>query len=286
MMLGQGRAQAIGNDDMAALASKLGCHPATLEAIAEVESGGFGWFPDGRIKILPEPHKFHSALPVSRRAQALRLGLATKSYAATRASGHYRRMTNGPGPRYALLQRMIDYDADAAFEAISIGKFQIMGFNHETCGFPSARAMFDAFTDSEVRQLHAFSNFLVKNGLRPALARADFDTVEEVYNGGGLNGVYAARMRAEAAALRKGKWANWPNDWPGKGVAAVQPPPSETAAPPLPSPPAPEKVAPAPAAPLPAAPVAVPPPPEPEPVPAAPGFFARLVAAFRRALGG
>lgn len=231
MMLGQGRAAAISNDDMAALARELGCHPATLEAIAEVESNGFGWFDDGRIKILPEPHKFDDYLPASRKGLAHRLGLATASYAATKASGHYKRMTNGPGPRYAFLARMIELDENAAFNAISVGRFQIMGFNHAVCGYPTAKAMFEAFVDSEANQLRAFGRFLVDKRLKPALAAENFDLVEERYNGGGLNGVYATRMRAEAARLKRGKWAKWPHDWPGKGVTLPAPPMVAPAAP-------------------------------------------------------
>lgn len=224
MMLGKGRAAAISNDDMAALARELGCHPASLEAIAEVESNGFGWFDDGRIKILPEPHKFDDYLPAARRAQARRLGLATTSYAATKASGHYKAMTNGPGPRYALFARMIAFDENAAFNAISVGRFQIMGFNHDVCGYRTAKAMFEAFVDSEANQLRAFGRFLVDKKLTDELAREDFDGIERGYNGGGLNGVYASRMRVEAAKLKRGKWAKWPHDWPGKGVSVPTPP--------------------------------------------------------------
>jgi hypothetical protein len=280
MMLGQGRAAAITNNDMAALAIGLGCHPAALEAIAEVESAGFGWFDDGRIKILPEPHKFYSALPDGRRAVALKAGLAFKTYAQTKASGHYKRMTNKPGPRYDFLARMIEFDAGAAYEAISVGKFQIMGFNAETCGFPSAKAMFDAFVDSEVNQLRAFGQFLVKNGLRPALKAEDFAQVETTYNGGGLGGVYAAHMKVECAKLKAGKWSGWPHTWPGKADPAPLPPPVITA-PPVVAPPAPVKPV-APVTPTTPAPVA---PMPPTAAPARPvGFWSRFIAALAEAL--
>lgn len=284
MMLGQGRAAAITDNDMAALATELGCHPATLEAIAKVESAGFGWFDDGRIKILPEPHKFDDYLPASRQAEARRLGLATTSYSATKASGHYKRMTNKAGPRYEFFARMIAFDERAAYMAISVGTYQIMGFNHEVCGYRTAKAMFEAFVESEAIQLRAFGRFLSDKGLRGALAREDFDEVELKYNGGGLGGAYAKRMRAEAAALRRGKWAKWPKDWPGKGTAPTnaQPAPAAPSAPPQPAPA--HEAAPAPS-------VAVPPPaPAPEPTrndgkfeaPKSEGFWSRFLAAFRK----
>ncbi|OYW63029.1 MAG: hypothetical protein B7Z40_15665 [Bosea sp. 12-68-7] len=276
MMLGQGRAAAISNDDMAALARELGCHPASLEAIAEVESNGFGWFDDGRIKILPEPHKFDDYLPAARRAEARRLGLATLSYAATKASGHYKRMTNGPGPRYALLARMIAFDENAAFNAISVGRFQIMGFNHAVCGYRSAKAMFEAFVDSEANQLRAFGRFLVDKKLKDELVREDFDGIERGYNGGGLNGVYARRMRTEAARLKRGKWAKWPESWPGKGVT-IAPPPMARAEPVSPPPPPPPPAAPEPSPVL--------PPAAPRPTPRA-SWWSRLWSGFFTAAKG
>lgn len=274
MMLGQGRAAAISNDDMAALAREMGCHPASLEAIAEVESSGFGWFDDGRIKILPEPHKFDDYLAESKRAAARRLGLATTSYAATKASGHYKRMTNGPGPRYALLARMIAFDENAAFNAISVGRFQIMGFNHAVCGYRTAKAMFEAFVDSEANQLRAFGRFLVDKKLKDELAREDFDGIERGYNGGGLNGVYARRMRTEAARLKRGKWAKWPESWPGKGVTMAPPPMvrPEPVSPPPPPPAAPE-------------PSPVLPPTAPTPAPRA-SWWSRLWSGFFTAAKG
>lgn len=241
MMLGQGRAAAITDDDMAALAVDLGCHPATLEAIAKVESAGFGWFDDGRIKILPEPHKFDDYLPTAKREEALKRGLATASYNATKASGHYKRMTTKAGPRYEFFARMIAFDERAAYMAISVGTYQIMGFNHEVCGYPTAKAMFEGFVESEANQLRSFGLFLSDKGLRGALAREDFDQVELKYNGGGLGGSYAKRMRAEAAALKRGKWSKWPSDWPGKGKAPAQSPqpapaPAQHAPQPVPTP--------------------------------------------------
>lgn len=273
MLLGQGRAQAITNNDMAALAKSIGCHPATLDAIAQVESAGFGWFDDGRIKILPEPHKFHAALPAAKRTRAVSLGLATTSYAKTKASGHYKKMTNEPGPRYDLLKRQIDYDEAAAYEGMSVGKFQIMGFNYATCGFASAKQMFDAFTDSEAHQLRAFGAFLIKNGLRTALILEDFEQVETTYNGGGLGGAYARKMRAAAVKLKAGKWAGWPTEWPGKQAPPPVAPPAPPAVPTRPVPPSP-----------PVTPPPVKPTPAPAPPVAAPGFWARFFAAlFRKA---
>ncbi len=56
-----------------------------------------GWLADGRIKILFEKHWFYKQLPDETRTNAMKNGLA-------------------------------------AFGSVSVGKFQIMGFNHKICG--------------------------------------------------------------------------------------------------------------------------------------------------------
>ena len=216
-MFGTGPARAITKGHIAQLADEMQCHPADLEAIAKVESAGFGWFRDGRIKILPEPHVFYRELPKAKRAMALRKGLATKSYRETRRSGHYRRM--GPvDARYDFFERMIEYDRVAAFRSISMGTYQIMGFNAELCGFLDAEAMWHAFLEGEHAQLYAFAQFLRKKGLVSAIQRRDFGKVERKYNGGGQGGKYAKRMMVASRNLRRGKWARYE---PGTYVAVT-----------------------------------------------------------------
>lgn len=217
-MLGKGRFTPYTDAQFAAFADRNGWHPARLEAIATVESGSSGVFPDGRMKILPEPHKFYERLPKAKRAEALRQGLATRSYKETKASGHYKRM--GPASaRYSLLMRWIAYDATAAYEAISMGRFQIMGFNHAKCGVPSAKAMFDAFCDSKLAQLEAFARFLIGAGLKAAVRDGDYEKVEDIYNGGGI-GSYSDRMEREEKRLRAGKWKGYKAGGMAKPVLA------------------------------------------------------------------
>lgn len=206
-MLGKGRAAAITDAEMAALADDLGCHPADLEAIAQVESSGFGWFRDGRIKILFEKHKFYKYVSDEHRNLAVRRGLARRQWISPRKGGYRDQAT--PDQRYNLLNEAIGLDKEAAYKSISIGRFQIMGFNYEVCGFNSAEAMFEAFVESEGNQLRAFGNFLRGNHLVGALRHRNFNTIEEGYNGGGLNGAYARKMKTEAARLRAGKWKDY-----------------------------------------------------------------------------
>lgn len=206
-VLGKGAALAITDSDIAALADELKVHPADLEAIAEVESSGFGWFPDGRIKILFEKHKFYKYIASGKRAEAVRLGLARKEFIKPKDGGY--KDQPDANSRYAILVEAARLDQFAAFMSISMGRFQIMGFNYKTCGFVSPLEMFNAFCQSEAHQLRAFSAFLKAENLIGAIQRRDFATVEQGYNGGALNGEYASKMLKASNALRNGKWKDY-----------------------------------------------------------------------------
>lgn len=238
--LGTGRATAISDSYMAKMADDIGCHPADLEAIAEVESSGFGWFPDGRMKILFEKHHFYKNLPDDQRKVAVKGGLARQKFIKPKDGGYKDQGT--ADQRYDLLARAIAINEEAAYRSISMGRFQIMGFNHGICGFPSAKRMFERFVESEAYQLAALASFLEENNLYPALRARNWAAIEERYNGGGLNGVYAARMKEASARLRAGKWKNYK-----AGSMAVQPVPAPASEPvqrvePVPAPQVPPEV--------------------------------------------
>ena len=205
--LGKGEAIAISDADFARCADAIGCHPADLEAIAMVESGGFGWFPDGRIKILFEKHWFYKYIEGTTRTNAVKAGLARASWISPKQGGYNDQAS--ADDRYELLEKAIKVNREGAFKSVSIGTYQIMGFNHRVCGHMTAEDMFNAFCKSEVYQLSAFVAFLKSKGLVSAIQRRDFAAVERGYNGGGLNGAYAARMKAESDKLRAGKWKNY-----------------------------------------------------------------------------
>lgn len=233
-MLGKGRAVAITADDIARLADELACHPADLEAIADVESKGFGWFVNGRMKILFEKHWFYKYLSGDIRKAAVKNGLARAKFVRPQNGGY--KDQNTSDQRYSLLERAAKINREGAFKSISMGTFQIMGFNHEICGFKTAEGMFHAFCDSELAQLQAFANFLKAKKLVPAIRSRDFARIEEVYNGGGLGGAYAKRMKEASDKLRKSKWANYK---PGSVAAKPEPKPTPMPAP-TPAPKAPE----------------------------------------------
>ncbi len=211
-MLGKGRAEKLPNGAIESLAYKFQVDPADLQAIANVESGSSAWFSDGRIKILYERHIFHKYLPASKRAMAIRQGLALKRRGGRRQYADQKTADS----RYGLLERAARIDRNAAFMAVSSGRFQIMEFNAKTCGHANAEAMFHAFVDSEFEQFKAFAAFLDKNKLIPAIRDRDFGRVARVYNGD-KTGKYVRKMELEASKLRGRSWLQ-PHELPDMDV--------------------------------------------------------------------
>lgn len=208
-MLGKSNARMMTKAEMAALAESIKVHPADVHATIQVESTGKPNFDDGTMKILFEPHKFYAYLPKEKREEAIRLNLATTSYKETKRLNYYNKWEATSDDRYKLLQKAINFDSRAAFMAISMGAFQIMGFNHAVCGYSTPRAMFDDFCQSMTAQAEAFILFLRSKNLIKALRSRDFQAIESGYNGGGLNGEYARRMKAASDKLRSTVWKDY-----------------------------------------------------------------------------
>jgi hypothetical protein len=73
-----------------------------------------------------------------------------------------------------------------------MGAPQIMGFNHEFIGYPSAQAMFEALSSSANAQIIALFDFINADPTRlNALRTGDFMTFASSYNGPGQAELYA-----------------------------------------------------------------------------------------------
>lgn len=62
-------------------------------------------------------------------------------------------------------------DEVAALMSTSVGRYQIMGFNHHLAGFDSVRVFWDAMKRAEVYHLDAFVLFIINSKLAPMLRR-------------------------------------------------------------------------------------------------------------------
>jgi hypothetical protein len=179
-------------------ATLLGVEPATIKAVAEVESSGDGFLPSGHPKILFEPHKFWQQLK-ARGIDPTKITGASDILYKDWGSKPYGKNSAQP----ERLERAIKINKDAALSSASWGKFQIMGFNYELAGFATLDAFVAAMHIDEDQHLFAFINFVKSKNLVDELQRKHWAGFAKVYNGSG----YKANKYDEklAAAYNKFK---------------------------------------------------------------------------------
>lgn len=171
-----GRAQRMTPAQFSALALQYGIDEPSVRAIMEVEAGGSGFYKDGKLKCLYEPHiAYRETLDLATRSALVDAGLAYKNW----VSGKY--------PKTSF--ERIDLCVAIAGERIaalstSWGGGQMMGFNHETAGYSDPVAMVRAFADSEAAQLDGMLKFITSQpAMFNALKRRDWAGFASRYNG-------------------------------------------------------------------------------------------------------
>ena len=182
------------DQDFQDAAGQLGCEVAAIKAVCRVEAPRGGFNPDGTPVTLFEGHKFHKFTHGAFDGEAPDL-----SYP------EWTRQHYGDDwlQEQDRLQRAMALDREAALRSASWGKFQIMGFNHESVGFSTIQAFVNAMYRSEREHLMAFVLYVLKNGLAPALRRKDWKVFARGYNGPGYaENKYDIKM---AAAYRRFK---------------------------------------------------------------------------------
>lgn len=98
-------------------------------------------------------------------------------------------------------------DPQAAVKATSWGAFQIMGFNHESCGFEDPLMFLEAMRQGGGAQVSAFVRF-VESGpaLLAAMRAASFADVARHYNGPAYaRNQYDAKLRQAVARFSGGR---------------------------------------------------------------------------------
>jgi hypothetical protein len=189
-------------EDFARAAEALNVEVCAIKAVAQVESAGSGFLPDGRPAILYEAHVFHGqtrgkhANATDRHGKKLSSAKWDRSlYGATGAHQHH---------RYEDARAL---DADAANRACSWGMFQILGQNHEACGFPDSQSFVDAMWNGGASaHLDAFVNFIKRSCLDDELRAKDWAAFARGYNGPGYAAnKYDQKMAAAYARCKKKK---------------------------------------------------------------------------------
>jgi N-acetylmuramidase/LysM domain len=174
--------------DFERAASSLGIEIASIKAIADVESRGAGFFADNRPKILFERHIFHRQTRGAYDASHPDLSNAT-------AGGYGRESV-----QWGKMERAYRLNPHAALMSASYGRFQVMGFNYQMCGWPSVEAFVRDMRQSEGEHLRAFMGFTKGSGLRNAINSHNWARVARVYNGSGYaKNKYDSKLRAAYA---------------------------------------------------------------------------------------
>lgn len=173
----------LGPADYSAAAARLKCTVAQIRAVDDVESRGSGFLPDGRPKILFEAHWFDRY--TKGRFRAAHPTLSSEKW--------NRALYLGGAAEWGRLTAAIVLDAHAALMSASVGRYQIMGFNHEAAGHPTVEGFWNAMKRSERDQLDAFVAFVESKKLGNALRRISSTPGDCVDFAKGYNGAgYAA----------------------------------------------------------------------------------------------
>ena len=169
------------DEDFTQVAELLGCEPAALKAVQQVETGGRGgFFSPGRPAILFEGHIFWTQLK--------KRGSNPEDYVKGNENilypkwekGHYK---GGIG-EYDRLEQARKINREAADASASWGMFQIMGFNYAACGEESIESFVRSICESEFKQLLLTANFIKKNSqMLQALQARDWAVFAKCYNG-------------------------------------------------------------------------------------------------------
>lgn len=171
--------------DIGKVAKLHGLTTSVLLAVIEIESAGRGFGRKNRLKVLFEPHVFYRRLKGSQRAEAIRKGLAYKSWGAKPYPKTF-------DARYRQISSAQNINKEVALQSASWGLPQMMGFNHKAAGFNSASQMVITFMQGEYEQLLGMMSFIKFNGLLKHLKgknfnlRKSWEPFANGYNGSGF----------------------------------------------------------------------------------------------------
>jgi hypothetical protein len=186
-------------------ARAIGCPPENLFAVKAVESGGAAFNAEGRLVIAYEPHVFSRNTNPKHRYDADYPKLSYRRFTDVRrvSPSTWHPLKLRQEDRWDLLIQAADLDFDAATSAASYGMWQILGENARDLGYSDPMHMIEIMYQGHHGQLEVFIRFCRRRNCLDALIRGDWDRFERIYNGGGHNGAYAAKLRRAQADARR-----------------------------------------------------------------------------------
>ena len=178
------------------LASQNDLDPMAVLSVWYVESGGRD-FTAGTPIIRFENHKFfqfwghdHAADFDKHFQFGGRAGIAGKSHQNHKfragSSGPFATFHGNQSKEYEVLDFATNLASrEEACLSISVGGPQIMGFNHDVCGYASAAQMFAAFAQDERFHVLGFFDFVQSKGLLDDIRKKKWVAFGAHYNGDG-----------------------------------------------------------------------------------------------------
>lgn len=163
-------------------ANKVDCHPAAIMAVIHVETPWphVGDVEPGKPLILNERHWFYKltgTLPVSR----------THPKLSNKKPGGYCKGNSWKDRQKCEHERLkikLTIHREAALKSISMGLFQVMGFNYAIIGYSNVEEMWkDALKVDDSIDLDWFLEFIKVNKLDDELRRLDWSGFARGYNG-------------------------------------------------------------------------------------------------------
>lgn len=162
------------DDDYDNAAQLLSCEVAAIKAVSEVESSGSGYFENKAPCILFEAHQFSKYS--DHRFDESHPDISSRKWD--------RSLYVGGEKEYGRLQTAMMLDRSAALKSASFGRYQIMGFNHETAGYDDVETFVRDMFLAERHHLIAFVHFIKSNRrLLDAIQSLDWPTFARYYNG-------------------------------------------------------------------------------------------------------
>lgn len=158
----------------------LDCEPEVIKAVVKVETAGDGgFFEEGKPSILFEGHIFWKELK--------KVGIDPEKYSKAYPDIIYpkwdRSKYKGGIKEYDRLEEAIKINREAALKSISMGMFQIMGFNYASCGCKNVEEMWSRSCKSEVEQFALGLKFIDLLGYDKYLQTKDWTEFAKRYNG-------------------------------------------------------------------------------------------------------
>lgn len=162
------------DQDFQSAANILNCEVAAIKSVADVETAGAPFFPNGWPKLLFEALTFHRYTGGKYDATAPNISSPTWNRAL------YGKTWDAEFQRF---QTACTLDRRAAVMSCSWGMFQIMGFNFALCGYTDVDAFVNDMKTDVAHHLSTFVQYVKHMRLDVCLQNHDWVAFAQRYNG-------------------------------------------------------------------------------------------------------